>query len=78
MHRIDPAPSKGPLRRFSYWFSKHRYNKVLDPVAVRGHHQPLLMAYGNFELILERVRRVDLTTKRLAMTKVASLVECEW
>lgn len=78
MDRIDPAPSKGPLRRFSYWISKHRYNQVLDPISVRAHHQPLLMAYGNFELILERVHRVDLATKRLASTKVATMVECEW
>ena len=78
MPRIEPAPAKGPLRRFSYWFSKKRSGKVLDPIALRAHHQPLLMAYGNFELILDRVHRVDPITKKLAMFRVAMLAGCEW
>ena len=78
MARIAPAPEKGPIRRISYWVSRRRMGKVLDPIAIRAHHQPLLVGYGNFELILERVHRVDEVTKKLAMTRVAMLAGCEW
>ena len=78
MARIAPAAEKGLIRRVSYWVSRRRLGKVLDPIAIRAHHQPLLMAYGNYELVFERVHRVDAVTKKLAMARVAMLAGCEW
>ena len=76
--RLDSAPPKGPIRRFSYWFSKRRYKKVLKPVGIRAHDPYSLVAYGNFELVFKRAKSVDKTVKMLAMGKVARLVECHW
>ena len=76
--RLEPAPSKGLIRRFSYWYSKRRFKKVLTPVAIRAHDPYSLVAFGNFELAFERAKRVDKRLKWLAQQKVAELVECNW
>ncbi len=76
--RIQAAPKKGVIRRFSYWFTKRRYKKVLAPVGIRAHDPYSLTAYGNFELAFERAKSVDSQLKLLAQYKVAQLVECGW
>lgn len=76
--RVAPAPNKGLIRRFSYWFTKRRYKKVLTPVSVRAHDPYTLVAYGNFELVFERGNTVDKKLKMLAQHKAAQLVECGW
>jgi len=76
--RIGTAPNKGAIRRFSYWFTKRRYKKVLTPVGIRAHDAYSLVAFGNFELAFERAKSVDKTLKMLAQHKVAQLVECGW
>ncbi len=78
MARIAGAPEKGMFRRFSYWLMRRRTGKVLEPVAIRAHHIPVLLSYGNVELVLERTHRVDEVTKKLAMMKVAMLAGCTW
>ncbi len=76
--RIHPAPNKGIVRRFSYWFTRRRFKRVLTPIAVRAHDPYSLVAYGNFELAFERAKSVDKPLKMLAQGKVARLVECHW
>ena len=76
--RLEPAPAKGIVRRFSYWVSKRRYRTVLTPLGIRAHDPYGLVAYGNFELAFERAKSVDKELKMLAQFKVAQLVECNW
>ncbi len=76
--RVEAAPKEGLIRRFSYWFTKRRYKKVLAPVGIRAHDPYSLVAYGNFELAFERAKSVDKGLKLLAQSKVAQLVECTW
>ncbi|MBW3595027.1 MAG: hypothetical protein KY391_05560 [Actinobacteria bacterium] len=76
--RLGTAPNKGPIRRFSYWFTKRRYKKVLTPVGIRAHDPYSLVAYGNFELAFERAKSVDKHLKMLAQHKAAQLIECNW
>lgn len=76
--RLEAAPNRGLIRRFSYWFSKRRYKRVLTPVGVRAHDPYTLIAFGNFELVFERANSVDKKLKMLAQYKAAQLVECGW
>ena len=76
--RIEPAPKKGLVRRFSYWYTHRRFKKLLTPIGIRGYDPYSLVAYGNFELVFERAKSVDKKLKMLAQTKVAQLVECHW
>jgi AhpD family alkylhydroperoxidase len=78
MTRIDPAPARGPLRRFTYRETRRRYHRDLEPIQVMGHHRPVLAGMGAFELMLERSHRVDDKLKALAELKAAVMVGCEF
>ena len=78
MARIAAARTRNPIVRFSYWFGRRRTKKDMTPLGIRGHHPWLLMGFGNFELTLERAKRVPPLLKYLAGTKVAVMVGCTW
>jgi alkylhydroperoxidase family enzyme len=51
---------------------------VLDPVAAVGHNSPVGLAYGLFELQVERWRTLDRGLKDLAVMAAAATIGCSW
>lgn len=80
MARIEGVPEDeaGLLERLMYRFSRRRFGKVLEPLAVTAHHRKLLLGYAGMELALDRSRLVEGRLKELASIKVAAMVGCEF
>ncbi len=78
MSRIEGIPEHkaGLAARFAYWFSRRRFGKVAEPLAIIAHHPGLLLGYGAFETALDRSRRVEERLKELAALKAATLIGC--
>jgi hypothetical protein len=68
----------GPLVRFGYWYSRHKYGKVAEPAAVAAHNPWILRAMGGYELALDRARRMDAKLKAVAEMKAGAIVGCPW
>ena len=80
MPRIRSAVpgSRNPVVRFTAWYSRRMLGRVPDPVAVMGHHPPLLGGYGTLELALEHSHAIDRRVRGLAELKTAAVVGCEF
>jgi AhpD family alkylhydroperoxidase len=76
MARIETK--RGPLVRFSQWYTRRRYGKEIGTTDVLGHRKGLLMGYGTFEMALERSKTVDERLKDLGAIRAAMLVGCEF
>lgn len=78
MSRIEGVPENkvGLLARFAYWYSRRRFGKVAEPLAVAAHHGWIFQGYGAYEFALDRARLVDAKLKVLAEIKAATLVGC--
>jgi AhpD family alkylhydroperoxidase len=68
----------GPFLRLSYWITRRRYGKLLDPLTVTAHHPGILRGYVAYELAIERATRVDDRLKDLAATAAALMVGCRF
>jgi hypothetical protein len=62
--------------RFTYWFTRRKFGKMLHTVAVTAHHPRLLQGVGLYELHLERCTKVPVALKELASVRVALLIGC--
>ena len=69
MARISLDPPRTPGYRLASRFSRRRYGTVLDPVAAVGHNTQVGLAYGLFELGVERWRKLDRGLKDLAVRR---------
>ena len=78
MARISLDPPRTLRYRLAARFSRRRYGTVLDPVAAVGHNTPVGLAYGLFELQVERWRRLDQGLKDLAVMVAAATIGCSW
>ena len=76
MARIAGVRPRGLFLRLVYWFSRRRFGRDLEPLAVIAHHRGVLMAAGAYEMVIERARLVDQRLKVLASLKTASLIGC--
>ena len=76
MARIETK--RGPLVRFSQWYTRRSYGKEIETTDVLGHRKGLLMGYGAFEMALERSKCVDRKLKDLGAIRAAMLVGCEF
>jgi hypothetical protein len=78
MARIKGVPENkaGWLARFAYWYSRRRFGKVAEPLAVAAHHRWIFQAYGAYEFALDRARSVDARLKALVEIKAAALIGC--
>ena len=76
MARIETK--RGPLVRFSQWYTRRQYGKEIETTDVLGHRKGLLMGYGMFEMALERSKCVDGKLKDLGAIRAAMLVGCEF
>jgi len=78
MARISLDPPRTLSYRLAARFSRRRYGTVLDPVAAVGHNTPVGLAYGLFELQVERWRTLDQGLKDLAVMAAAATIGCSW
>lgn len=79
MARIAPAPPSTLLRRHVYRETRKRMDgRDTEPIAIMGHHNRLLLGAGGYELMMEKAAKVDEQLRKLAETKVALLVGCEF
>ena len=78
MARISLDPPRTLSYRLAARFSRRRYGTVLDPVAAVGHNTPVGLAYGLFELQVERWRTLDQGLKDLAVMAAAATTGCSW
>lgn len=78
MPRIEAVSSSeaGLLAKIAYFFSRRKLGIVPGPVKLAAHSTSVLIAYGAFELGLERASRVERRLLTLASLRVASLVGC--
>jgi AhpD family alkylhydroperoxidase len=67
-----------PVVRASYAYTKRRFGKVLEPLAVSAHHKPTMIAMGAFETALERSHRVPHRLKAMGELKAAMMAGCEF
>lgn len=78
MARISLDPPRTLSYRLGAWFSRRRYGTVLDPLAAMGHNTQVGLAYGLFELQVERWRKLDRGLKDLAVMAAAAAIGCSW
>jgi len=78
MARISLDPPRTLSYRLASRFSRRRYGTVLDPVAAVGHNTQVGLAYGLFELQVERWRKLDRGLKDLAVMMSAATIGCAW
>ena len=78
MARISLDPPRTLSYRLAARFSRRRYGTVLDPVAAVGHNTQVGLAYGFFELQVERWRKLDHGLKDLAVMVAAARIGCSW
>jgi alkylhydroperoxidase family enzyme len=78
MARISLDPPRTLSYRLASRFSRRRYGMVLDPVAAVGHNTQVGLAYGLFELGVERWRKLDRGLKDLAVMMSAATIGCSW
>jgi hypothetical protein len=78
MARISLDPPRTLSYRLAARFSRRRYGAVLDPVAAVAHNAPVGLAYGLFELQVERWRKLDRGLKDLAVMAAAAAIGCSW
>ena len=78
MARISLDPPRTLSYRLAARFSRRRYGAVLDPVAAVAHNAPVGLAYGLFELQVERWHKLDRGLKDLAVMMAAATIGCSW
>ena len=78
MARISLNPPRTLSYRLGARFSRRRYGTVLDPLAAMGHNTQVGLAYGLFELQVERWRKLDQGLKDLAVMMAAATIGCSW
>ena len=78
MARISLDPPRTLSYRIASRFSRRRYGTVLDPVAALAHNRQVGLAYGLFELQVERWRTLDQGLKDLAVMMAAATIGCSW
>ena len=78
MSRLATAPEKGIFRRYVYRQARKRYDRDLEPMAVMGHSNKVMLAVGGFELPLERFKKIDRKLLALGELKAALMIGCEF
>ncbi len=72
----------GWFTRLVFWLARRKLKQlsgrpvVPGPLRVMAHHRDIMMAYGGFELGLERASLVPARLKSLAMIRAATLIGC--
>ena len=78
MARISLDPPKTLSCRLASWFSRRRYQAMLDPVAAMAHDIPVGRSDGVFVMQVDRRRQLDRRLKDLAVMAAAGKIGCSW
>jgi alkylhydroperoxidase family enzyme len=78
MARISLDPPRTLSYRLASWFSRRRYQAMLDPVAAMAHNAQVGRSYGIFEMQVDRWRQLDQRLKDLAVMAAAGKIGCSW
>lgn len=78
MARISLDPPRTLLVRFTEWYSRRAYGKVLDPVRAAGHNPRVLMTQARYERSLAKWNRLDPELKALAVMASSAAIGCSW
>jgi AhpD family alkylhydroperoxidase len=70
--------TRNPIVASTFWATRRKYGRVVEPVRVLAHHPTVMLGYGAFELATERATRVPDRLKALGEMKAAQLAGCEW
>ena len=76
MARVSLDPPRTLSYRLASWFSRRRYQDMLDPVTVMARAVPAGRADGVFEMPGDRRRPLDHRLKDLAVMAVAGKIAC--
>jgi hypothetical protein len=77
MARIAGAPAgTNPLLRAVYAITRRRLGRMIEPIAIAGHHPRLMLGMGAFEQALQGAHRIDPKLRALAVLKAAGLIGC--
>ncbi|TQK50686.1 alkylhydroperoxidase family enzyme [Streptomyces sp. SLBN-118] len=78
MARISLAPRRSLLFRFTEWYSKRVYGKVLDPARALAHNPRVLWSDLRFEQSVAKWKHLDADLKALAEMATAASIGCSW
>ncbi|MET7621570.1 carboxymuconolactone decarboxylase family protein [Streptomyces sp. NPDC005408] len=78
MARISLTPRRSLLLRFTDWYSKRTYGKVLDPARALAHNPRVLWSDLRFELSVAKWKHLDADLKALAVMASAASIGCSW
>ncbi|MGD0375895.1 MAG: carboxymuconolactone decarboxylase family protein [Streptosporangiaceae bacterium] len=78
MARISLDPPRTVSYRLASWFSRRRYQAMLDPVAAMAYNVPVGRSLGIFEMQVDRWRQLDHRLKDLAVMAAAAKIGCSW
>ena len=78
MTRIPLDPPRPLFVRLVEWYSRRRFDTVLDPGAAIAHNPRVLRSYVRHETSLSRWDALDPTLKSLAVMASAATIGCSW
>ena len=76
MVRLEAPQRPGLMARIAFFFSRRRFGRVLEPLAVAAHNRKVIRGYGQMELAQEAARSVPKSLKLLAQMRAATRVGC--
>lgn len=76
MARIAAPARPGLMARIAFFFSKRRFGRVLEPLAVAANHGTVIRGYGQMELAQEAARSLPKELKLLAQVRAATRIGC--
>jgi alkylhydroperoxidase family enzyme len=70
---------RGPLRRYSWRYSRKRFGRVVDPVRAMANHGGVLFASGVHEMAAEKAwTKLDSSLRWLALQATSAAIGCTW
>lgn len=66
----------GLFTRFTYWITKRKMHKVIEPLRIVSHHPKFLWATSQMEQAMMSSHLVEESLKSIAEIRVATLVGC--
>jgi alkylhydroperoxidase family enzyme len=70
---------KGVIARLSFRYAKHRFGRIVEPVAAAAHHAGVLVAVGTLETTVQMgLKKLDPTLRWLALQRAAGTIGCSW
>ena len=72
---VEPRQA-GPLTRFTFWMTKRKLGRLIEPVTIAAHSTRILRGTVQMEVAQAAVHSLDTSLKELAAVKAAMLIGC--